>query len=580
MAIRKAVATGNWSDTATWDGGTIPGLNDTVYANGYTVTLDQAIDLTGSTVDQSGSFIPGQIYEIVSLGTTNFALTANAIVPGTNAGTATAVSSTVGTIFQAVNAGTATTGTAKRLGALLNYVNTPISVVTGGGFTMSGNYNVTGAYIQAGSANCLSFTSTVTSTLAGCRAIGSAFTLSTRAISFGSTGTLTLNGIIARGGSVAGSTVANGAHAVENTSSGTIAFTNASTINGGASLANGVLNTGTGTISVTNSSITGGVGNNAYGIINNNSFGNVSVIGSTILGGPSGGGNNSFCIQNNLNGSVTVTSSTIDGGFGGTAHGINNALAGSITAISCTISANSTSACYGINNLSTGSLVLSGDITAYNLAFGVNSTNAGAIVKISGSLIGSSNGTPAIYCPKYLIDPTPSVAKIRQGKNGTSTYSDFFTADNNLGQANPTDVRSGTVYASGSLTGTLAVPAVGSVALGIAVDNTTGTATLTAANVRAALGLASANLDTKLAVLSNLDTTVSSRLAPNGTLATVTTLTNAPASVTPAQIRAEMDTNSTKLTAIKSKTDLLNTDRLAQCATTSIVGSLIAQSNS
>ena len=65
------------------------------------------------------------------------------------------------------------------------------------------------------------------------------------------------------------------------------------------------------------------------------------------------------------------------------------------------------------------------------------------------------------------------------------------------------------------------------------------------------------------------------------------------------QIRAEMDSNSTKLayldatvssrlassvstniTAIKAKTDLLNTDRLAQCATTSIVGSLIAQSNS
>jgi hypothetical protein len=68
---------------------------------------------------------------------------------------------------------------------------------------------------------------------------------------------------------------------------------------------------------------------------------------------------------------------------------------------------------------------------------------------------------------------------------------------------------------------------------------------------------------------------------------------------TVAQIRTELDSNSTKLanldatvssrlassvstniTSIKAKTDLLNTDRLAQCATTSIVGSLIAQSNS
>ena len=106
-------------------------------------------------------------------------------------------------------------------------------------------------------------------------------------------------------------------------------------------------------------------------------------------------------------------------------------------------------------------------------------------------------------------------------------------------------------------------------------------------------------LDANSTKLTNLDATVSSRLAPSGTLAVVTTLTNAPASVTPAQIRQEMDSNSTKLanldatvssrlassvstniTAIKAKTDLLNTDRLAQCATTSIVGSLIAQSNS
>jgi hypothetical protein len=80
---------------------------------------------------------------------------------------------------------------------------------------------------------------------------------------------------------------------------------------------------------------------------------------------------------------------------------------------------------------------------------------------------------------------------------------------------------------------------------------------------------------------------------------TATTLTNAPTVPSVVQIRQEMDANSTKLvnldatvssrlassvstniTSIKAKTDLLNTDRLAQCATTSIVGSLIAQSNS
>ena len=43
----------------------------------------------------------------------------------------------------------------------------------------------------------------------------------------------------------------------------------------------------------------------------------------------------------------------------------------------------------------------------------------------------------------------------------------YYTADTNLGQANPTDVRSGVSYASGNLTGRLTVPARGSVALSV-----------------------------------------------------------------------------------------------------------------
>jgi hypothetical protein len=101
-----------------------------------------------------------------------------------------------------------------------------------------------------------------------------------------------------------------------------------------------------------------------------------------------------------------------------------------------------------------------------------------------------------------LIDPTPTTAKFRQGKHGSTTYSDFFTADNSLGQAAITDVRFGTVYASGALTGVAYIPSASSVAFGVPVDNTTGTATLTAANVRAAIGMASANLDTQLSTIS------------------------------------------------------------------------------
>ena len=42
--IRYAVNNGNWSAVGTWDGGaSLPTVGDDVYANGYTVTVNQDI---------------------------------------------------------------------------------------------------------------------------------------------------------------------------------------------------------------------------------------------------------------------------------------------------------------------------------------------------------------------------------------------------------------------------------------------------------------------------------------------------------------------------------------------------------
>jgi hypothetical protein len=140
--------------------------------------------------------------------------------------------------------------------------------------------------------------------------------------------------------------------------------------------------------------------------------------------------------------------------------------------------------------------------------------------------------------------------------------------------------------------------------------------TLTAAQVNAEADTALADVGLTNTVTSRIDAAISSRLSPSGTLAVVTTLTNAPTSVTPSdiwshasrtltsasgptavEIRQEIDANSTKLDAaistrlagsaytapansdiagIKAKTDLLNTDRLAQVSTVSTTGAQLA----
>jgi len=40
MANRHAIASGNWSDPAIWDGGTVPGAGDDVWSNGFNVDID------------------------------------------------------------------------------------------------------------------------------------------------------------------------------------------------------------------------------------------------------------------------------------------------------------------------------------------------------------------------------------------------------------------------------------------------------------------------------------------------------------------------------------------------------------
>jgi hypothetical protein len=110
----------------------------------------------------------------------------------------------------------------------------------------------------------------------------------------------------------------------------------------------------------------------------------------------------------------------------------------------------------------------------------------------------------AVYSPKFRMSPAPLVAKTRYALNGTSTFVDMFTADNISGITGvaTTDVRSGVSY-GGGLVGVCAVPSASSVASGVPVGSTTGTAVLTAAAIRTELAVEL----TRLAQCSTVATT-------------------------------------------------------------------------
>jgi hypothetical protein len=272
--------------------------------------------------------------------------------------------------------------------------------------------------------------------------------------------------------------------AVVQSGSGTLTITG-NIIGGSVANSNCVLNSSTGTTNITGN-LTAGAATNA-GAVFNSSTATINIIGNVTASTSAG-------VTNNSTGSVTITGNVL----AAAATGVTNASTGPFT-----ITGNITAAAAaGVTNSSTATLTISGGTyTASTTANAVISTNASSVVRASGSFIYASNGFVPINTPKFILLTTPTLAKTRYALNGSTTYVDMFTADNSLGQAAITDVRFGTVYASGALTGVAYIPSASSVAFGVPVDNTTGTATLTAADVRAAIGLATANLDTQLAAI-------------------------------------------------------------------------------
>jgi hypothetical protein len=390
MAIRWAVATGNWSATATWNGGTLPAVDDDVYSNGFTVTINQSI-------------------KVLSL--------RNSLATGVT---------------------TASGGFS----------------VAAGGFTIEANLIQSSSTLltctHAGEQSVLSIVGNVSHT-------GSSAANYT--IQHNGTGTLNISGQI------------DGPTGV--TAGVTVRLSNVSTVN-----------------------ITGNLnGNRSYALLNL-STGTVNITGNCT--GPSVVVN-AQCVYNGSTGTINITGNC----YAGVYPAVNNLGDGTVTIVG---------GCYAS---STNNAVIGASVSQVTAVTGplvpYYATGAGA----------ATSGIAAVYCARVLILQS-AIASIEYVMLGSEIIN-FSVPDRSyisLRPPNayfdsipqPSDVRAGVKYLTNVKTGTCAVPPAGSVVSGVPVDNTVGTATITAANIRSALGMSSANLDTQLSGLSSGQTTINTNV--------------------------------------------------------------------
>jgi hypothetical protein len=248
------------------------------------------------------------------------------------------------------------------------------------------------------------------------------------------------------------------------TSSNSITFSSAGTLSvignltgaNSGSATTALLVSGGGTLNITGGNITGGVGGSG---------------GAMSITGPA---------------SVFITVGNISGGA------VSNQPGVTMTNGTVTVNGNVTGgAAPGIINNGSGTLTVNGICQSSATSPAIGAGSATQITRLSGPfLLGASGNINPVQAQSWRWAPTQIPTYYEIVASNGSTKRNLFTSDNIPTANYPAtgSVRSGVVYGpSNENTGTLTVPAAASVALGVAVDNTVGTAVLTAASVQAAL---------------------------------------------------------------------------------------------
>lgn len=328
------------------------------------------------------------------------------------------------------------------------------------------------------------------------------------------------NGRTMTGNIVNSGAIQSGGGAVEVTS------TTTATINGNVQnsastgAATAVLVSGSGTLSIngnlTNSGTSGAVIPAAVRVTG---IGPTITITGTVNGSPAASGQNATALSVESSSTVNVVGSVLGAtGTTGSASAIQVS-AGTVN-VTGAVSGSSTVGSPTINIPgSAGTVNITGNVTGggVNDAIAIQATGANATVTIvgtvtagsgarahavsssatangvimTGNIVDSQQGTSAIYARLLRLGAT---------NNGYTRYANStgfpngglvsrVSPNNTTGMVAANNVRLGTVYGfNNELTGTLAVPPANSVASGVPVDNTVGTAALSPNDLAAMIG--------------------------------------------------------------------------------------------
>ena len=311
-----------------------------------------------------------------------------------------------------------------------------------------------------------------TATAGGAFALASGVTLTanlicqnTNLVSIGSAGTYTINGSLS----------STGTAACVSQTAGTLNITGSLSAASASGTIGAALSCGPGFSSV---SITGNVtgGGGGGGLYIPGGSGAINITGD-VTGGASSAG------VNFNTGSATITiTGTVSGGSG-TGAGVNCS-----TATSPTVTINGTVS-GGVGAVG----LLAGSAGTYTVTRAKASSAQVGVAGASGSGVRvteieyGDNGFSPTSGVILFTASTANIALVQMVGGSTAGSKKTLVDPISTGYyPSVSDVRSGTSYAGGTRTGTLAVPAASLVASGVAVDATTGTAAITSAAIQSA----------------------------------------------------------------------------------------------